>query len=102
MEYTELRKTTFTVVSEDKAFWVCRGDRITTAKDLANCIESLTPEEFQHHVNKEGKRNDFALWIHDVLKNPALAKDLDLDANYDDQTHYVKTIRDHLAWLETI
>jgi hypothetical protein len=96
----ELRKTTLAHVSQDKVFWVCRGDRIDNIYDLANCVESLTPEQFKHHVSFEGKRNDFAQWILDVLNNSLLAKDLNLEANLKDQKHMVKTIRDHVAWLE--
>lgn len=98
----QLKKTTLGTVSEEHAFLVSRGDRIDNLRDLANCIESLTPEQFAHHVSLEGKRNDFATWIFDVLKNPALARDLNYPINLNDQTHFVKTIRDHLQWLESI
>ena len=81
---------------------VCRGDRIASIKDLANCIESLTPEQFAYHVSLEGKKNDFATWIFDVLKNPLLARDLNYEINFKDQKHYVKTMRDHTKWLESV
>jgi hypothetical protein len=97
-----LKKTTLSPVSSDHAFNVCRGDRITNVYDLANCIEHLKPEEFKHHVTEEGKRNDFATWIFDVLKNPALARDLNYPLNLQDQKHFVKTIRDHVKWLEGV
>ena len=97
-----LKKTTLAHVSPDKIFWVCRGDRVDNVRDLANCVESLTPEQFKLHVSLEGKRNDFAQWIFDVLKNPLLARDLNYDINLRDQKHYVKTIRDHVAWLEKV
>jgi hypothetical protein len=99
MDVVALRKSTFAQVSADKTFHVCRGDQISNIKDLANCIASLKPEEFAHHVN--AKRNDFSIWIHDVLKNPALARDLNYPVNLNSQQHFVKTLRDHLTWLES-
>lgn len=98
----QLKKTSLGKVQGDKAFYVCRGDRIDNLADLANCIESLTPEQFKHHVSTEGKRNDFATWIFDVLKNPALARDLNYPINLTDQKHFVKTIRDHVRWLQSV
>ena len=95
-----LKASTFTAIPDNKAFWVCRGDKVTNLHDLANCIESLSPEQFKHHVNPVGKKNDFAVWIFDVLKNPLLAKDLNYEINLKDQKHYAKTIRDHATWLE--
>jgi hypothetical protein len=97
-----LKKTTLAKAPGEKAFWVCRGDHVDNLKDLANCIESLTPEQFKHHVSVEGKKNDFATWIFDIFKNPALARDLNYEINLKDQKHYVKTIRDHLKWLESV
>jgi hypothetical protein len=95
-----LKKTTFAHVAHDNAFFVCRGDRVDNIRDLANCIESLSSAEFKHHVDLNGKRNDFAVWIQDVLKNPLLAKDLNYEINLSNQVHFVKTIRDHVRWLE--
>ncbi len=95
-----LKQTTLARVPSDYAFFVCRGDRITTLKDLANCIETLTPTEFHYHVNAASKTNHFAEWIKNVLKNPLLAHDLNYAVNLNDQKHFVKTIRDHITWLE--
>jgi hypothetical protein len=95
-----LKKTTLAQVPEDKVFWVVRGDRIANIKDLANCIESLSPDQFKHHVS--ATHNDFSKWINDVLKNTALAHDLTYPINVENQKHYVKTIRDHVKWLESV
>lgn len=102
VDFQAIKKSTFQKVPADKVFWVCRGDRIDNIKDLANCIENLSPEQFKHHVSEVGKKNDFAMWIFDVLKNPLLSKDLNFPVNLKDQKHYVKTLRDHIKWLETV
>jgi hypothetical protein len=96
----DLKRSTLATVPEDKAFWVCRGDRIRNIHDLANCIESLTLGEFHYHVNAATHTNHFAQWIESTLHNPRLAHDLNFPVNLQDQKHFVKTIRDHVRWLE--
>ena len=60
----------------------------------------MTDEEFAQHVNEE--KNDFSAWISTVLHNDLLAKDLLLEANMTDKGHCAMTIRDHVAWLESL
>lgn len=96
----DLVRTTLAYVAQEQAFWVCRGDRITNIKDLANCIESLTPAQFSYHVDPASGKNHFADWIEHTLRNKRLAHDLHFSANMTDQKHFVKTIRDHIHWLE--
>jgi hypothetical protein len=96
-----LKTTTLAPVSAHDAFHVSRGDTITNIHDLANCIESLSPEQFRYHVDPNGPTNHFASWIREALKNSQLANDLMFDTNLRDQKHFVKTIRDHVAWLES-
>ncbi len=102
MDVHALKRTTLATVPADKAFVVVRGDRITNIKDLANCIASLNDGQFSHHVHADKHDSDWAHWVRDVLQNPALANDVNLAINLKDKTHLVKTIRDHVAWLESI
>jgi hypothetical protein len=101
----QLKQTSLSTVPPDQAFWVCRGDRVRNLKDLANCIESLNPAQFKYHVDEvhqttHFQTTHFSQWINDVLHNPLLAKDVNLPVNMRDQMHLVKTIRDHVHWLE--
>jgi hypothetical protein len=98
--YKELKHNTFANAPAEAVFYACRGDRIDNIHDLANCVESLSLEEFRQHVN--ANKNDFANWIHHVLKNPGLAHDLNYPVNRESKEHFVKTIRDHVAWLQTV
>jgi hypothetical protein len=100
MDIHALKQTTLANVPADKAFVVCRGDRITHVKDLANCIESLNEGQFKHHVHPEKGESDWSHWIRNELRNPALAGDVNLKINLENKAHLVKTIRDHVAWLE--
>ncbi len=98
-DIAQLKHTTLAPVDDAHAFWVCRGDHIRTVQDLANCLESLTPAQFHTHVNQQ--ENHVATWVQDVLHNELLAHDLRYPANIEDQAHCVKTIRDHVHWLES-
>ena len=102
MDVHALKRTTLATVPADKAFVMVRGDRISTIKDLANCIASLTDFQFNHHVHVDKHDSDWAHWTRDVLQNPALANDMNLIVNLRDKAHLVKTIRDHVAWLESV
>lgn len=102
MDPKELKRSTLSQSPVEKAFWFCRGDKAENIQELADGIESLTTEQFHHHVSVKDHRNDFSAWIEHVLSNPILAKDLMYPANLSDQKHFVKTIRDHVAWLETL
>ena len=92
-----LKVSTLGTEGKTKPFFVVRGDVVSNIDDLANCIQSLSDEQFKHHVTMT--KNDFAAWIYGVLKNPFLARDLDLAGNRTNKVQYVKTIRDHVAWL---
>lgn len=101
METEALRRHTLARVPSSQAFHVCRGDTVTSIDDLANCIDSLTDEQFHYHVNPEEGFNHFSDWIRAVLKNESLAADLNFPENLHDKQRFVKTIRDHVAWLRT-
>ncbi|MDD9953109.1 MAG: hypothetical protein OXR66_02130 [Candidatus Woesearchaeota archaeon] len=100
IDHRGLQQTTLREVSDAKAFHVCRGDHIRTIHDMANCLTHLSDEEFEYHVNEE--QHDLAVWVHEVLQNPLLAHDLQLPENVQNKEHCVKTIRDHVGWLESI
>jgi len=59
---------------EEKRFWLCDGQVLKNLKDLAGALEKMDDKVFKYHVNK--KKNDFASWIKDVIKEPKLAKEL--------------------------
>ena len=100
MDFKAIKQTTFQHVPEEAVFWAVRGDRISTVRDLINCMASLSEEQWRHHVSKE--KNDVANWVLHVLKNPLLAKDLQYPANVESKEHFLKTLRDHVTWLETV
>lgn len=55
-------------------FYLKNGEAIKTLAELSTLLGSMPDELFTHHVNED--RNDFAIWIKDVLKKESLAKDI--------------------------
>lgn len=56
---------TLPVATAAKAFWVCNGEVLHTAADLASVLQSMDDNTFAYHVSKE--KNDFATWVEEVL-----------------------------------
>jgi len=54
-------------------FYLRNGRAIKSLHELAQVIES-SDDDYKYHVN--GQRNDFATWVHDVFKDPRIAKKL--------------------------
>lgn len=59
---------------KEKVFVLSDGGIVRNPKELADLLEHLRDEIFNHHVT--GDKNDFAKWIHDVFKDVELAKKL--------------------------
>lgn len=57
-----------------EAFWVANGEILHTVADLAEVLRDLDESTFRHHVNHE--KNDFAVWVEEVLGETACAADL--------------------------
>ena len=61
-------------VSPECCFWVNNGPVIKNLEELQNALVSMSNEAFMHHVNRE--KNDFGIWVNDVLGDKRLADDL--------------------------
>lgn len=58
----------------DKFFYCCDGAVLKSAKEMLDWLRTCSCESFENHVNDE--KNDFVLWIRDVLKDNVLARRL--------------------------
>jgi hypothetical protein len=58
----------------EKQFHFRDGNSAASLNDLKAKIESMSYQEFYHHVNAQ--KNDFAAWIRHVLRDERLADDL--------------------------
>jgi len=59
---------------EEKNFNILDGGRIRNLVELHKSLDEMDQNVFNHHVNDE--RNDFSNWVHDVLKDKKLAKEI--------------------------
>jgi hypothetical protein len=76
-----------------KEFILADGRQLKDIKELALCFIDLQPSVFQHHVNAQNKKNDFAIWIHEVLEDSCLAQRLD---EVTDQKQYTSIITERI------
>ena len=81
-------------VPADKAFFCCTGARVTNLSGLANTVEHMEENAFNHHVTTD--RNDFATWVHDVVKDEALFRLLRHEAN---KYWFAQKVRGHVHYL---
>ena len=58
-------------VGSNKHFHLKSGKRIKGLIELADALKTMNDSTFAHHVNR--KKNDFANWVRDVIKNEKLA-----------------------------
>jgi len=90
-EITEL-KDKKDPVDPEQAFMLKDGQKISSLNDLVTVLTDMDEDTFNHHINPE--RNDFAIWVNDVLKNEDLAIQL---IAITDKKEMVKAIMEHLT-----
>jgi len=77
---------------KSKYFWVVDGTVIRGLKELAEAVDAMDYNIFEHHVNNG--RNDFATWVEDVFELDNLSRDL---RTTQDKNRTVITILKHLV-----
>ncbi len=73
MKKTKEKLSTVNAQNES-CFWVNNGPVLKNLKDLKKSLLIMSKETFSYHVNKE--KNDFAVWIKNVLQDEMLANKL--------------------------
>ena len=81
-------------VDEGVAFHFCNGRDARNLKELLAGINSLSVEEYRHHVYFD--HNDFANWLLDIIGDDRLARDI-FGA---DQHKTVALVRGRIHYLE--
>ncbi|MCF7872379.1 hypothetical protein K9L97_05080 [Candidatus Woesearchaeota archaeon] len=76
---TKNSEKTLVDAPEEKYFVMCNGHHVKNPLELADALEHIRDEVFEHHVNDA--KNDFATWIHDVFEDVQLAKELGNEKN---------------------
>ena len=57
-----------------KCFQIFKGGTLSNLPDLLRALQNITEIQFYHHVNTE--KNDFALWVEEVLLDSECAQNL--------------------------
>lgn len=59
-------------VTPENCFWINNGPIVGNISELPEAIEGVDDDTFRHHLNND--KNDFAVWIAEVLGDHTLAK----------------------------
>lgn len=59
------------IATDDKCFWINEGPSVKDLIELRNALLGIKKEQFIHHVN--GIKNDFAIWVEEVLQDNVCA-----------------------------
>ena len=82
----------------DEAFRTCNGVVIRNLSELKNYLEGCSEYDFRYHVNADHFKNDFAIWVHEVVRDEALAHELD---GVLDRSWYVHKVAQRLRDLNS-
>lgn len=56
------------------SFWLCTNENLRSLPELFTSLQKADDEVFRYHVNRD--KNDFEVWIRDVLKDKDLAREI--------------------------
>lgn len=76
----------------EQYFILCNGQPVKNVKELAEVVDDLRDEVFNHHVTMD--KNDFAKWVSDVFKEVELAEEL---SGVKDKTHTKLILYKHIV-----
>ena len=77
---------------EANYFILCNGKPVKNIKQLADIMDEIEDQVFNHHVRAE--HNDFSAWVKDVFKDVELAEKLSVAK---DKKHFQLVIYKHIA-----
>jgi hypothetical protein len=81
-------------VPEDKRFWCADGRALKNLSELGSALNDMTAETFARHSSED--KNDFAIWVRDVIGDKTLASDLGKLLN---RTKAAKRVASRVAFL---
>ena len=76
MAYTEPKILKEKVLSDcppDKALWTAHGHVLRNIYELVDSIENSNRWTFEYHVNEDKAKDDYGVWIREVLDDEELA-----------------------------
>jgi hypothetical protein len=83
-------------VPEKNGFHCADGKVIRSLQELENALATMSGDTFARHVSAE--RNDFAVWVRDVLGDAQLAQEIDAQRN---RSHSSRSIARRIFFLRS-
>jgi uncharacterized protein YegL len=84
-------------VPADKSFYVFKGPTLRNMEQLAQALEKMSDEQFNHHRNDA--KNDFYNWVSQVIGDKKLADDL---TKAKTKSATAKKVKERVAYLKGI
>lgn len=77
-------------VSPGRVFRTCNGVVLHNLSELASYLDGCSEYDFRYHVNSDHGKNDFAIWVREVVGDDDLADELDGTIEKEQYAHAVK------------
>lgn len=77
-------------VDPAKVFRTCNGVVLRNLSELASYLDGCSEYDFTYHVNFVHGKNDFAIWVREVIGDNHLSDTLDSTVEKDRYVHAVK------------
>ena len=81
-------KATHTALNPRKYFWMSNGVVVRSLLELSDVLKSIDDKLYEMHV--DDKKNDFAKWVTDTLKNEQLGEKLKRARNKKEMTQLIE------------
>ncbi len=83
-------------VQEDKIFQSHDGKILRNLEELAQGLSNMSDETYMYHMNRN--KNDFAIWVREVIGDQELATDLKTTLS---RTDAANKVRDRVYYLSS-
>lgn len=84
-------------VPEQYVFRCCDGRTFRNIEEFGQAFSNMRDEDFTYHANTE--KNDFSMWVKDIIKDEKLARDLTKSQN---KSQAAKAVVDRITFLRNI
>jgi hypothetical protein len=82
-------------VAHEKRFWCSDGQILKNLPEMEVALKKMSAETFRYHSNEI--KSDFSKWVHDVIGDHKLARDLQKSTT---QAQATRSVASRIAWLK--
>lgn len=81
-------------VADEYVFYCCDGRVFRNMRELCDGLTAMSGESFTFHAGED--KNDFSQWVHDIIRDEKLARDLRKSSG---QTQAARGVRTRIDFL---